>query len=193
MTTKPLMESPPTSKRRWLVLGPMLGVAAWLAIFGDKTPSNGRGAVSLPVRAAAHPIEHSASNLTSARPTSITGSLPLLTPRQQLMQRPAQEQRSGHSNHDLFSGKNWNPPPPPPPKLDVVAPTAPPLPFTFLGKKMEDGIWEVYLSRGELTFIVHEGMAFESNYRVDKIGATTLTLTFLPLNQTQTLAIGDDR
>jgi hypothetical protein len=36
---------------------------------------------------------------------------------------------------------------------------APPLPFAYLGKKLEGGQWEVYLGRGEeVLFIVREGM-----------------------------------
>jgi hypothetical protein len=41
-----------------------------------------------------------------------------------------------------------HPPPPPPP------PSAPPLPFTFIGKSLENGVWEVYLARGDRTYIV---------------------------------------
>ncbi len=91
----------------------------------------------------------------------------------------------------IFGVQNWTPPPPPPPKpLPPPPPTAPPLPFTYLGKKSEDQIWEVYLARGEKTYIVREKSLIEQEYRIDSIKPPTLTLTYLPLNQVQSLTIG---
>ena len=77
----------------------------------------------------------------------------------------------------------WPSPSPPPP-------TAPTLPFIYLGKKVDDHIWEVYLARGEQTYIVREKTLIDNTYRVDSIRPPTLSLTYLPLNQAQTLSIG---
>jgi len=89
----------------------------------------------------------------------------------------------------LFNSQTWTPPPPPPKPLPPPPPTAPPLPFTYLGKKIEDGVWEVYLARDEATYIVREQNVIEGIYRVDAIKPPTLSLTYLPLNQAQTLNI----
>ena len=91
----------------------------------------------------------------------------------------------------LFDSQTWNPPPPPPPKPTPPPPAvAPPLPYLVLGKKQEDQSWEVYLARGEQTFIAREKGTIENQYRVDSIKPPTMTLTYLPLNQVQTLTIG---
>lgn len=91
----------------------------------------------------------------------------------------------------LFDSQTWNPPPPPPPKpAPPPPPVAPPLPYLVLGKKLEDQSWEVYLARGEQTFIAREKGTLENQYRVDSIKPPTMTLTYLPLNQVQTLTIG---
>ena len=91
----------------------------------------------------------------------------------------------------LFDSQTWDPPPPPPPKPGPPPPpVAPPLPYVVIGKKLEDQAWEVYLTRGEQTFIARENLVIENQYRVDSIKPPTMTLTYLPLNQTQTLTIG---
>ena len=71
------------------------------------------------------------------------------------------------------------------------APTAPPLPFVYLGKKMEDGHWEAYLSQGERLLIVRAHSLIDDSYRVEAIAPPTLQFTYLPLQQMQTLAIGE--
>lgn len=91
----------------------------------------------------------------------------------------------------LFDSQTWTPPPPPPPKpTPPPPPVAPPLAFTVIGKKLEEGKWEVFLARGEQIFIAKEKAVLDNNYRVESIKPPTLTVTYLPLNQTQTLTIG---
>jgi hypothetical protein len=91
----------------------------------------------------------------------------------------------------LFDSQTWNPPPPPPPKpTPPPPPVAPPLPYIVLGKKSEGQQWEVYLARGDQTFIAREKETLENQYRVDSIKPPTMVLTYLPLNQVQTLSIG---
>jgi hypothetical protein len=69
-------------------------------------------------------------------------------------------------------------------------PTAPSLPFTYLGKKAADGNWEVYLARGDDTVIVHEQSVIDATYRVEEVKPPTMTLVYLPLKLSQTLDIG---
>ncbi|APD12365.1 hypothetical protein [Pandoraea sputorum] len=94
----------------------------------------------------------------------------------------------------LFVSQNWGPPPPAPSSAPVPAtplpPTAPPLPFTYLGKALAAGAWEVYLARGEKTFIVHENSVVDDVYRVASIKPPRLSLIYIPMNQQQELDIG---
>lgn len=94
----------------------------------------------------------------------------------------------------VFGAQNWNPPPPAPTALEAAPapppPSAPPLPFTYIGKANEAGTWEVYLARGDKIYIVKHQTVIDGAYRVDAIAPPTLTLTYLPLNQVQTLPIG---
>jgi hypothetical protein len=90
-----------------------------------------------------------------------------------------------------FGRHDWTPPPPPPqPAPPPPPPTAPPLPFTFIGKSVADGVWEVYLARGERTYVVHDKETIDGAYRVDAIAPPVMTLTYLPLKQIQQLNIG---
>lgn len=187
-------------KVRHLVLAAGLIVAGSLAFFGDKTPLTGI------VEPVAHPSK--AKTGTDATPIKITRSVNAT----EVMRSAKQERESvilalqeretliGNAHQEkatdggLFGDQTWAPPPPPPappPKpMPPPPPTAPPLPFTYLGKKVEDGMWEVYLSRGEQTFIVRVQTVIDGIYRADSIKPPTLSLTYLPLNQVQTLAIG---
>ncbi|MCE4060174.1 hypothetical protein LXM60_08165 [Pandoraea sputorum] len=94
----------------------------------------------------------------------------------------------------LFVSQNWGPPPPAPSSAPVpttpLPPTAPPLPFTYLGKALAAGAWEVYLARGEKTFIVHENSVVDDVYRVASIKPPRLSLIYIPMNQQQELDIG---
>ena len=92
-----------------------------------------------------------------------------------------------------FEIRDWTPPPPPPPpalSLPPPPPQAPALPFAYLGKQWEGGKWTVFLAQQERTYIATEGVTIESNYRVEKIAPPVMTVTYLPLQQPQTLAIG---
>ena len=66
------------------------------------------------------------------------------------------------------------------------SPSAPPLPFTYMGKLMSEGELAVFLVQGERNLIVHEGDTIDSLYRVERIAEGDITLLFLPLNERQT-------
>lgn len=95
---------------------------------------------------------------------------------------------SGVEMTEAFVTRNWTPPPPiisPPP------PTAPPLPFSFLGKKFENGKWEVFLGLQDNTYVVRDRDVLNQHYTIDAIHPPTMTITYTPLQQQQVLAIGD--
>lgn len=90
---------------------------------------------------------------------------------------------------DAFAPRSWLPPPPPPPK--PAAPKAPPLPFKFLGKVMQEGEVMAFLGQGARTHLVRAGDTV-ADYRVDAVTATEMTLVYLPLDETQRLTFGSD-
>jgi hypothetical protein len=76
------------------------------------------------------------------------------------------------------------------PLAEPIPPSAPPLPFRYLGRRQDADGWEVYLSQGPQTLIARVGQPLGDAYRVDAIDPTMLTLTYRPLSIQQTLPIG---
>ena len=186
-----------TPQRRWWLWAALLLICGWLAVFGDKSPSG----ASLPVEAAtvrataaAEPARasgHASGGATERTPGAAARDAVLaLTPRDALMPPPPGT-RTG-AGRDLFVAHSWAPVVKPP-MLAPVAPTAPPLPYSYLGKKLENGEWEVYLARGERTLIARQGARLDAEYQVNGVAPPVLTLTYLPLGLTQTLPIGEIR
>lgn len=183
--SSPAAPQTPAVNRRWWLWLPLLGVGAGLAIFGDKAPQQAEPVVgNVPTRVPDAPRPLSAASAGDA-------PLMVIVPRQDLIAAPP-EAHTPRRGRDLFSVRDWTPPPPPPsPPAPPPPPVAPPVPFRFVGKKLDAQQWEVYLTRGEFTFLVREGQVLEGMYRVEKIAPPTLTLTYLPLGQAQTLGIGE--
>lgn len=82
------------------------------------------------------------------------------------------------------------PPAAPPAVVETPKPTAPALPFTVIGKKQDGDQWEIFLARGDQTWVASVGSQLGADYRVAAINATQMTLVYLPLQETQTLPIG---
>ncbi|AOE87544.1 secretion system X translation initiation factor [Pseudomonas sp. TCU-HL1] len=97
---------------------------------------------------------------------------------------------------DLFASQSWYVAPPPPPAMAAapppppVRPTAPPLPFTFIGKLDDRQQLQVFLLRGEQVLVVREGDLIDKTYKVKRIDPERMTLVYLPLDIAQTLAVG---
>jgi hypothetical protein len=72
---------------------------------------------------------------------------------------------------------------------DATTPAAPPLPFAYLGKAIEDGKLEVFLSRGEQSYSVRAGQKIDGEYRIDKVTQNSVSFTYLPLKTRPTLDI----
>jgi hypothetical protein len=66
-------------------------------------------------------------------------------------------------------------------------PTAPPLPFKYLGKMIDGDKLAVFVSRGDETYTVQAGQKLDQSYRVDKVGEDSVTFTYLPLKTRQEL------
>ena len=189
-------------KKRHIVMLAALAVTAWPALFGDKTPNGG---IATPVErsgrskgTAVQSAGARADDVTNGNSASESSSDKRKKAKREvtiLALRDRTELIGGASSGNsgnLFTSQSWAPPPPPPAKAGpTLPPTAPAIPFTFLGKKHEDAAWEVYLAHGETTLIAREKSTIEGTYRVDSIKPPLLTLTYLPMSQQQTLPIGD--
>jgi hypothetical protein len=68
-------------------------------------------------------------------------------------------------------------------------PEAPALPFRYMGKVVEDGKTEILLLRGDEHFAVAAGQKIDNEYRLDKVTASALTITYLPMKTKQTLEL----
>jgi hypothetical protein len=168
-------------KARHATLGVTLLAAGWLSWFGDNTsgttivpPAQRNGSAGLPAKTVAAPVSAPAILELRAR-GELIGS-------------------ASGAAETLFGSHSWTPPPPPPPMMvnapPPPKPSAPPLPFIYLGKKLENGKWEAYLARGSDTYVVREKSMIDGTYRAESITPSTLTITYLPLQQVQTLTIG---
>jgi hypothetical protein len=65
----------------------------------------------------------------------------------------------------------------------------PALPFTYIGKLIEDGKLAVFLSRGGESLSVKPGDTIAGEYRVDAISESEITFTYLPLKAKQRLPL----
>lgn len=106
----------------------------------------------------------------------------------------------GASANALFAAHSWYSPPPPPPPVpsmsaaQVVAlqvPTAPPLPFAFMGSYTPDGSTPVFfLTQGDRVYNVRIGDTLDTTYSVDSFANGQLVLTYKPLKIQQQLSVG---
>ena len=102
-------------------------------------------------------------------------------------------------SEDLFRGHSWYTPPPPPPKRERVAPVvrkpvAPPLPYKLLGSYEELGSPTIfYLVKGDRIYDVVVGDKIDGTYSIDSVSNGQLMFTYLPLNASQGLRLGDKK
>lgn len=81
------------------------------------------------------------------------------------------------------------PPAPAMPRLALAAPSAPPLPFRFMGRYTEDGRPAVFLLQADQTWVAQEGEMVAGNYKVERIDSNSIHMRFLPLNVLQVLEL----
>lgn len=179
-------------KPRHIAMFVALVLAACLLFFGDNTPDDMVAEpverAQAPAAAATAPAAAPAERDAAARKEKNAAILRLVE-REVLI--GDSNDRFNQGENGVFGRQDWTPPPPPPaPAPPPPPPTAPPLPFTFIGKSLQDGAWEIYLARGDRTYLVRDNTVIDGMYRVDAIKPPVLTLTYLPLNQVQQLNIG---
>lgn len=107
-------------------------------------------------------------------------------------EREAAARRMQAAVADLFPRQTWVPPPPPPKPYippPPPPPKPPPLPFTYLGRWVEDSKESVFLAQGDKTLAVQVGMTLPGSWRVDEISQAKVVFTYLPLEMQSTLGI----
>lgn len=62
----------------------------------------------------------------------------------------------------------------------VAAPQAPPLPFRYVGRLVQNGKSEVLVMRGSMLHSIAEGDEIDGEYRVERITGATIHFTYLP-------------
>jgi len=68
-----------------------------------------------------------------------------------------------------------------------AGPGAPPLPFKYFGKLIENGKLEVFVMRGDDVLSIAAGQKIDNDYRVDRITDSAIRFTYLPLKTPQTM------
>ncbi|KWN70381.1 hypothetical protein WM24_06225 [Burkholderia ubonensis] len=136
-------------------------------------------------------IAQAASAAAAASGAQVDAPTPAATPREKLAALRAPV--SVESANDPFTASSWLPPPPveaPLPAARPAPPTAPPVPFTYVGElDAKADKPQVFLSNGDQLLIVSPGDVIDGQYRVDAVSASNVVLTYLPLNQTQVVSI----
>lgn len=115
-----------------------------------------------------------------AAPAAVTATAPEPEP------APAWRERFESQAADSFAPRNWQPPPAP---VKVEAPKAPPLPFRYLGKLLEEGGIIVFLGQGARTHLLRKGDVL-ADYRVEEITPAEMSFVYLPLEEKQRLTFG---
>ncbi|MGH8349507.1 MAG: hypothetical protein ACRES5_23540 [Pseudomonas sp.] len=99
---------------------------------------------------------------------------------------------------DLFAARSWKPAPvlgtvveqPVVVTQEVQVPTAPPLPFQFVGRLDDRSDLQVFLQNGEKIYVVRKGDVIDETWRIERISDEELSLVYLPLHLAQTLSVG---
>lgn len=107
--------------------------------------------------------------------------------------RTEEAEQSAAPAVDPFARRSFAPAARPQQAAAPAAPVAPPLPFRYVGKLIEDGRLQVFLARGEDSFSVSaggkRGQKLDGDYRIDQVTETKIVFTYLPLKTRQTLDI----
>ncbi|MBI5908636.1 MAG: hypothetical protein HY848_01575 [Betaproteobacteria bacterium] len=101
-----------------------------------------------------------------------------------LPERPAW----GELRAEFFGSQSWQASAPKVIAAPVV-PTAPPLPYRFAGKLVQDGKLQVFLSKGDAAIPVKQGEILDGMYRVEAIGEDRITLVHLALGLRENIPV----
>jgi len=119
-----------------------------------------------------------------------TAAMPAPAAQQGQAVTPAAAERMHEASADIFAVKDWNPPP------AVVSapakparPLPPPLPYRYLGRWEENGTRTLILGREDRSIPAHPGQVLDGVWRIEKISATDVEFTYLPLKTSDHLTL----
>jgi hypothetical protein len=172
--------APNKQKRRLkalLVLGAVTGITLW---FWPAADDSDTAVAPRTVRSAGSSTSREGSATGGAR--HVMGSIGFTS------------RHSSTAAQDLFAPHVWEHKAAPVAQAAVVvapaAPTAPPLPYTFMGQIQKHGEKTVYfLSQGDRVMDVKVGDIVDGSWHVDSVSDTQLLLTYIPLKTQQSLSI----
>ena len=178
-------------RQRWLMLGSLLLAVLAAAVLVDsdteaKPELGKKGRSTVSTAASDHPDGggRQARNAVTTEPLAqLSLALPEAEPAAEATSEPAEPVI------DPFRSKTWfiAPPPAPPPK-----PTAPLLPFQYLGKISEDGEIRVFLNHQGKHLIAKVGDVINGTYLVEEIAGGRMNFLYQPLKEKQSLSIGNE-
>ncbi|HEX4584497.1 MAG TPA: hypothetical protein VH183_06685 [Burkholderiaceae bacterium] len=166
--------------------------AATFALALHFSGSDGDGVVQSVARAGDSPADAARGGAEAPQPASASATPPAAP------SLPTRGKIAESAAKDPFAARGWLPPPPPPAPAPVVAvdatppppPTAPPVPFRFVGLIEERAAKPAaFIAKGDALFVVHVGDVVESTYRVESFNSAQVVVTYLPLQQRQTIEV----
>ena len=95
----------------------------------------------------------------------------------------------GAPQNDPFARRSFAPPVQQVASAEPAKPLAPPLPFRYMGRLIENGKTEVFVLRGDDIISIAPGQKIDADYRVDAVTETAIRMTYLPLKTRQSLEL----
>lgn len=172
------------TQQRWMLIGGAL-LLTLVAMVGLQEQEN-ESAPEITMQRHVHTSPNALPRQTFAANAE---RLPDLS-RQAQMNMPADAKANADANNaDLFQAHAWYVPPPPKPVIKQVIiekPTAPPVPYTYMGK-MENSPQGTlfFLSANNKVQLVKPGQTIDNLWKLDKDDANTLYFTYIPLGLPQ--------
>lgn len=161
-------------RQRWLILGGALAVTVALVVWVGEAPEEPAARPPAAARSASGGAQPAPDKTSPADP----GSLKL---------GRADRGAEKREIRDLFPKQTWFVPPPPAP---AGPPQPPPLPFTYLGRLIDNGQVTVYLEDDDdRNLAVRQGDVINGVYKVKRISPAAVTFVYLPMKKQQTLDI----
>ena len=100
---------------------------------------------------------------------------------------------------NVFAKQSWAPQSPlkvmaeqTAPERQIATPSgAPPLPFQFMGRFTDEGKTAYFLQIDGQNVVARPGEKINDSYLLDSVSGDTMNFIYLPLNQKQSLVVGD--
>lgn len=164
--------------KRWSILGGLLAVTLWLVWFIPETDNDSDVVEVNATRSAKQPknlgegtSEHEVDDLFALKQRIPTNGKPI----------------------DIFGThiKQVKKTVQPAIKAMIkVEPVAPRLPFSYIGKLVENDVTKVFLLEGQALHIVSQGDKVGKDYKLKHVDEQQISLLYLPLNTIQNMNIG---